>query len=541
MTQTGPLNGVTVIDLTRVLAGPYCTMVLLDLGAMVIKVENPEGGDDARAFGPFLKDQSAYFMSINRGKQSIALDLKLSPDREIFERLLENADMVVENFRAGTMEKLGYGWESLHARYPHLIYAAASGFGHTGPYAPRPAYDMVVQGMGGIMSLTGHSGGPPTRVGSSIGDITAGLFTAIGACAALHHRAKTGEGIKIDVSMLDCQVAILENAVVRYFATGEIPGPLGARHPTITPFEAYAAKDGHVIIAAGNDKLFHQAADTLGLPELKDDPRYLNGPLRNQNVEALKACFETALGARPVAYWLDALHASGVPCGPINNVAQILADPQIIARNMVVAIEEGKTGALHIAGNPIKMSAFPDPATRRPAPELDGDRAQILQYLAGRHPELSIERRKAADRTWISQFITEQNGSTVFFSIGKQHDVCELPGFIAREHNELAGTPIGLLTYDIAGDHCEMVSLDSLQENRGAGAALLDALTGLARSEGCKRLWTLTGNDDLHALGFLQRRGFCLKALHPHTTRTAQQTGKNNIPLRGMIELELTL
>ncbi|MCM0021801.1 MAG: CoA transferase, partial [Tagaea sp.] len=255
MTQ-GPLSGVTVVDLTRVLAGPYCTMVLLDLGARVIKVEPPKVGDDARAFGPFLKGKSAYFMSLNRGKESIALDLKNDADTAIFHDLLAAADVLVENYRPGTMEKLGLGWDALHARYPKLIYAAASGFGHSGPYSKRAAYDMVVQGMGGLMSVTGHPGGPPTRVGTSIGDITAGLFTAIGISSALFDRNRTGKGMKVDVAMLDCQIAILENAIARYFSTGQVPGPLGARHPSITPFEAFKAKDGHLIVAAGNDALF---------------------------------------------------------------------------------------------------------------------------------------------------------------------------------------------------------------------------------------------------------------------------------------------
>lgn len=378
---TGPLAGVTVIDLTRVLAGPYCTLVLRDLGARVIKVEVPGQGDDSRQIGPFVHGKSAYFMSLNRGKESIALDLKAAADRALFERLLGKADVVVENFRAGTMEKLGYGWETLHARWPRLIYAAASGFGHSGPYAHRPAYDMVVQAMGGIMSLTGHPGGPPTRVGTSIGDITAGLFAAIGIASALYHRSRTGEGIKIDVAMLDCQIAILENAIARYQATGQAPGPLGARHPSIAPFEAYASADGHIVIAAGNDALFRRAAAALGRPELAEDGRFATNQDRCAHVEALKAEIEAVLLRHPTAHWLAVLEAAGVPCAPINNVAEALADPQVLARNMVVTALDPEAGPLRMAGNPIKTSAFPDPATRPPAPELDADRARLLREI----------------------------------------------------------------------------------------------------------------------------------------------------------------
>ena len=229
MTQSskGPLSGIVVVDLSRILAGPYCTLLMAEMGARVIKVEPPKGGDDARAYGPFVKGKSTYFASVNRGKESIALDLKNDEQRKIFEKLLEKADVIVENFRPGTMEKLGYGWDTLHKKYPKLIYASASGFGHTGPNSKDPAYDMVVQGMGGVMSITGNEGQPPARVGMSIGDIGAGLFTAVAVNAALVHRLKTGEATKVDIGMFDCQIALLENAVMRYTVEGEIPGPAG--------------------------------------------------------------------------------------------------------------------------------------------------------------------------------------------------------------------------------------------------------------------------------------------------------------------------
>jgi CoA:oxalate CoA-transferase len=380
----GPLSGVTVIDLTRVLAGPYCTMILADLGARVIKVEHPETGDDSRHFGPFMNGQSAYFGSLNRGKESIALNLKNDADKAIFEKLLASADVLVENYRGGTMEKLGFGWDTLHERFPRLIYASASGFGHTGPYMKRPAYDMVVQAMGGIMSVTGHPDQPPVRVGTSVGDITAGLFTAVGINGALLHREKTGEAIKVDVGMLDCQVAILENAIARYAATGEVAGPLGARHPSITPFDAFEAKDGWIIIAAGNDTLFRRMCEAIGAPELPDDPRFVTNGLRTDNEAALSEAINAALRARTVDQWLAMLEKAGVPCGPINAIDQVLSDPHVLARNMVVTSEDPDSGKLLMAGNPIKMSGFADPETRRPAPKLDADRAAILKEIGGK-------------------------------------------------------------------------------------------------------------------------------------------------------------
>lgn len=380
-TQTGPLSGITVVDLSRILAGPYCTLMMAELGARVIKVETPGTGDDARHYGPFVNGKSAYFQSVNRGKQSIALNLKDDGDRATFEKLLEKADVIVENFRPGTMEKLGYGWEDLHPKYPKLIYASASGFGHSGPEMKRPAYDMVVQGMGGIMSITGHEGAPPTRIGTSIGDIGAGLFTAIGVMSALYGRAMTGEARKVDIGMFDCQVALLENAAMRYFVTGKAPGPLGARHPSITPFQAFNTADGHIIIAAGNDGLFHKMADALGKPEWKTDDRYTTNDLRATHVTELEAEVEAVLKTQPTAHWMSVMDAAGVPAGPINNIGQAVEYPQTAARNMVVTVDDPVTGPMKVVGNPIKISGFPDPTTRLPAPNLDQDRDAILREI----------------------------------------------------------------------------------------------------------------------------------------------------------------
>ncbi len=385
MTQTakGPLSGILVIDLSRILAGPYCTLLMAEMGARVIKVEPPKGGDDARAYGPFINGRSTYFASVNRGKESIALDLKAEADRAIFEKLLEKADVVVENFRPGTMEKLGYGWDTLHKKYPKLIYASASGFGHTGPNSKDPAYDMVVQGMGGIMSITGNEGQPPSRVGTSIGDIGAGLFTAIAVNAALVHRLKTGESTKVDIAMFDCQLALLENAIMRYTVEGEIPGPLGARHPTITPFQAFRTSDGSIIIAAGNDSLFVKTCDALGRQDLATSADYKTNALRLKNHLQLERELESVLKTNTTEHWLAVIGKAGVPCGPINNIAQALQHPQVSARNMLIEAPDGSGGTLKLAGNPIKMSAFEDPKTRRPAPDLDSDRQAILSFVGG--------------------------------------------------------------------------------------------------------------------------------------------------------------
>ena len=382
----GPLCGLLVVDLTRVLAGPYAALMLNELGARVIKVEPPKTGDDSRHIGPFVKTQdgrtkSGYFMSVNRAKESIALDLKSPADRAIFEALLARADVLIENYRGGTMEKLGYGYDALKDKYPKLVYCAVSGFGHTGPYAKRPAYDMVVQAMGGVMSLTGHPDSPPTRVGTSTGDLSAGLFAVIGIVTALYDRKTTGKGQKVDVAMLDSQVALLENAISRYVATGQVPGPLGSRHPSIAPFAAFATKDGHIAIAAGNDDLFARVARVIGREDLIADERFTTNPRRVQHVEALTEAMEVALSAHTSAHWLAALDAAAVPSGPINNVAQVMADPQVLHRNMIVETLDPDLGPIRMQGNPVKLSAHADPKTRDHAPELDEHRAAILKEL----------------------------------------------------------------------------------------------------------------------------------------------------------------
>ena len=375
----GPLKNLLVVDLTRVLVGPYCTMILSDLGARVIKVEAPEIGDDSRKFGPFVEDYSAYFMSLNRGKESIALNLKNSDDKKIFDKILSKADILVENFKPGTLKKWGYGWKEVSKKFPKLIYASASGFGQTGPLKELPAYDMVVQGMGGLMSVTGQPNSEPTRVGTSIGDITAGLFTTIGINAALYDRQKTGKGMYIDVSMLDCQIAILENAIARYLSKNEIPKPMGSRHPSIAPFEAFKTKDSYIIIAAGNDKLFEKLCDALDLKELLSEEKYKTNSLRSENMDSLKKLLEDKLFNKTTREWVKTLEVLKIPCGPIFNIKEAVENPQVEARNMIVKAYHKVIGDFKLAGNPIKMSAYKDEKIRGDIPDLNEHREKILK------------------------------------------------------------------------------------------------------------------------------------------------------------------
>ncbi|MDK2867715.1 MAG: CoA:oxalate CoA-transferase [Clostridiales bacterium] len=380
------LSGLKVLDMTRVLAGPYCTMVLADLGADVIKIEAPVKGDDSRQFGPYVNGESAYFMSINRNKRSMTLDLKSPSGKALFLELIQQFDIVVENFRPGTMEKLGLGYDVLKEINPSLIYAASSGFGHTGPYSTRPAYDGVVQAMGGIMSITGQVGGKPTRVGPSIGDITAGLFTAIGVLAAVNYRNVTGKGQKVDVAMLDCQVAILENAMARYFATGKSPKPAGNKHASIVPFEPFDTSDGEIMVAVGNDGLWKKFCTELGIQELIEDERFVTNPKRLENYETLRPMIAEKMASESTATWYKRLTEAGVPCGPINNIEMLTKDEQVISRDMIVEIEHKIAGVTHIPGVPIKMSETQG-AVRKAAPILGEDTTEILKSLLGKTQE----------------------------------------------------------------------------------------------------------------------------------------------------------
>lgn len=382
-----PLDGIKVLDLTRVLAGPYATMLLCDLGAAVIKIEQPGTGDESRNFGPFKNGFSLYFMSVNRGKQSVTLNLKTRRGRELFLRLVKQCDVVVENFRPGTMQRLGLDYDTLKAEHPSLIYAACSGFGQTGPYAQQGAYDMIIQGMGGIMSITGAPPSPdvegaPVRVGTSISDITAALFTTIGILSALHHRHQTGKGQFVDVAMLDSLVAVLENAVVRYFATGEVPRPLGSRHPAITPFEAFASADGYVIIAIGNDTLWQKFCEHVGRQELISDARFRTNADRTANHSELFPILSQILRQRTTDAWIASLEKIGVPCGPINAMDNVVTHPQVQAREMITTVVHQITGAVEVPGVPIKLSETPA-SVDAPAPSLGEHTTAVLTELLG--------------------------------------------------------------------------------------------------------------------------------------------------------------
>lgn len=376
------LNGIRVLDLTRVLAGPYCTMMMADMGAEVIKIESPEKGDDSRHFGPYIHGESTYFMSINRNKKSITLNLKDEDAQKIFFDLVTQVDVLTENFKPGTMEKLGLGYETLKQLNPRLIYASTSGFGQTGPYSRRPAYDGVVQAMGGIMSITGEAGGRPTRVGPSIGDIIAGLFTAIGVLGALNYRNETGKGQQIDVAMLDCQVAVLENAIARYFTTGASPKPEGNRHASIVPFEPFNTTDGEIMIAVGNDHLWAKFCSLTGLDQLADDPRFSSNPQRSQNYAALRPLIAAAMLTRSTLDWQQIFDDNGIPNGPINDIHGVVNDPQVMARQMILQVNHPVAQQVNIPGIPIKMSETPGKISA-PAPTLGQHTEAILKSYCG--------------------------------------------------------------------------------------------------------------------------------------------------------------
>lgn len=381
--MAGPLEGIRVVDLTRILAGPYCTMMLGDMGAEVIKIENPDGGDDTRSWGPpFLNGVSTYFLSINRNKKSLTLNLKDERGKGLLRDLIRKGDVMVENFRPGALEKLGFSWEEIHRLNPRMIFASLSGFGQTGPRKSEPGFDVVIQGEGGVMSITGDPDGPPTKVGASVADITAGMLAAQGVMLALYHREKTGVGQMVDVSMLDGQVALLTYHANGYFATGRVPPRRGNRHPSITPYETYSCRDGHFNLGVGNDSLWRRFCDAMGLESVKEAPRFAVNKDRVNNREELQQILDAFFAEKTVAETLEALRGAGIPCGPINDLGQALTEPQVLAREMVVDIHAPVAGPTKVTGVPIKLSATPG-AVRTPPPALGQHTEEVLEAVLG--------------------------------------------------------------------------------------------------------------------------------------------------------------
>jgi crotonobetainyl-CoA:carnitine CoA-transferase CaiB-like acyl-CoA transferase len=390
-----PLDGVTVLDLTRVLSGPYCTMILADMGARVIKIEQPGKGDDTRGWGPpFIEGESAYFLSINRNKESVTLDFKTPDGRAILDRLIARSDVLVENFRPGTLAKAGFDYASLAERYPRLIYCSVSGFGQTGPRRHEAGYDAVMQGEGGLMSITGASDGPPYRLGVAISDIVTGMFAAQGVLLALFARERTGQGQLVDVAMLDSVAALLTYQAGIYFATGSAPRRIGNRHPTIVPYETFAASDGEFVLAVGNDDQWRRFCATAGLDP--DDERFTTNRLRVTRYAELRPILAERLRTDTRQSWIERLTAAGVPCGSVRDLDEVFSDPQLAARQMVADVEHATIGTLQLLGIPVKLSQTPG-AVRTAPPTLGQHTASVLEGDLGLSPlEIEALRRQRA-------------------------------------------------------------------------------------------------------------------------------------------------
>ena len=382
-TQHSALEGLTVVDLTRVLSGPYCTMMLGDMGARIIKIEQPGRGDDTRGWGPpFQGTETAYFLSINRNKESLTLDLKQPAGREILERLLDRADIVVENFRPGTMRRLGFDYETVSSRWPRIVYCSISGFGQNGPRRDQPGYDSVVQAEGGLMSITGAADGPAFRLGVAISDIVSGLFATQGITLALLARVRTGRGQLVDIGMLDSTVALLTYQAASYFATGRPAERLGNKHPTIVPYETFLASDGEFILAVGNDEQWKRFCTVAGLDRLAGDPRFTTNSDRFRHYEEMKPILVERLRTRSRGDWISALNAQGVPCGSVRDIGEVLNDPQLAARDMIQVLEHATLGAIKTLGLPIKLSDTPG-APRSAPPTLGQHTDEILSRDLG--------------------------------------------------------------------------------------------------------------------------------------------------------------
>lgn len=389
----GALSHIRVLDLTRILAGPWCTQTLADLGADVIKIERPGQGDDTRQWGPpYARDaagedttEAAYYLAVNRNKRSVTLDISTAEGQELIRRLVTECDVLVENFKVGDMQRYGLDHESLRAEHPGLIYCSITGFGQTGPYAPRAGYDFIVQGMGGFMSVTGERdgqpGASPQKAGVAIADLFTGAHATIAILAALNHKERTGEGQHLDICLLDTQVAMMANMATNYLATGKPPARWGNAHPNIVPYQVFKVADGWVIVACGNDSQFRKLTQVAGQPELADDPRFATNPARVRHRDQLVPLLDVLMQQRPRDEWIRLLEAVGVPCGPINDMADVFRDPQVLAREMRQDLPHPTAGQVSVPGSALKLSATP--VTYRSAPPLLGQHTQdVLQSLA---------------------------------------------------------------------------------------------------------------------------------------------------------------
>ena len=380
---TGPLKGLRVLDLTRVLAGPTCAQMLGDLGAEVIKIERPGAGDDTRGFAPPTMPgthESAYFVGVNRNKQSVTLDIAQPQGQEIALKLIAGCDILVENFKVGALAKYGLGYAQLHARFPRLVYCSITGFGQTGPYAPRPGYDSLIQAMGGVMSLTGEPDGLPQKVGVPVADLFAGLYGCIGILAALRHRDLTGQGQQIDIGMLDTHVAWLANQGMNYLATGENPARLGNQHPNIAPYQVFPTEDGHIVLSVANDPTFKRFCEAFNLTHMLEDPRFLTNAARVNNRQLVTDTLTPMMQQHSTQWWVERLEALKIGYGPINKLSQVFEDPQVLARDMVLEMPHSSGTSVKLIANPVKLSETP--ADYRIAPPLLGEHTDAV--LAGR-------------------------------------------------------------------------------------------------------------------------------------------------------------
>ena len=380
--RPAPLDGIRVVDLSRVVAGPYCTMTLGDMGADVVKIEQPGRGDESRAFGPqFLGGESPYYLSINRNKRSCTVDLKHEAGRAVVRRLIAGADVVIQNFRPGAAARLGLDYETVAARRPEVVYCSISGFGEGGPDADRPGYDLIVQGESGLMDLTGEADGPPTRIGTSIADLTAGMMAAQGILLALYARRTTGRGQHVRVAMLDAVASLLTYNAGNYFASGEVPTRRGNDHPSVVPYQTLRARDGWMNLGIANDSLWVRYCDAVGRPDLRDDPRFATAPERVRHRDVLVPIVVEITAGRTVAEWMDVLGAAGVPCGRIRNVAEVCTNPQLTTRGKVVEHPHPTAGRVRMIGQPIELSETPGRIDR--APPLLGEHTDEVLRAAG--------------------------------------------------------------------------------------------------------------------------------------------------------------